>query len=230
MVWCDIICIPQLYCTNHPNQFYYIYNDISILWYLTLLSPPILSQLLLSFLTLSYHAHLRVDLGRFGVRFEVHFGVHFDPPGDLPEGPKNGLKKHPKPGGPKHCKTAAGIPKTGIRGQGRKALAYDASSKFVHITMKRDAFCPIPSQNKRETYQRMHLLNLICCEVVLLTLWVTHATSTDAVHTLPSQILLAHIRMSRSYAVFARGFHVFPPFHYSHSLFPPTMFVKMFKD
>ena len=56
-----------------------------------------------------------------------------------------------------------------IRGQGRKALAYDASTKFVHITMKRDAFCWFPSQNKRETHQRMHLLNLICCEVVLLT-------------------------------------------------------------
>ena len=59
--------------------------------------------------------------------------------------------------------------KCAIRGQGRKALAYDASNKFVHITMKRDAFCLIPSQNKRETYQCMHLLKLICCKVVLLT-------------------------------------------------------------
>ena len=101
--------------------------------------------------------------------------------------------------------------KCAIRGQGRKALAYDASNKFVHIAMKRDAFCLISSQNNRETYQCMHRLSLICCKVVLLTPWLTHAASTDAVHTLPSQILLAHIRMSRSYAVFARGFHVFPP-------------------
>ena len=103
-MWYDVILCVYLN--------FFRYTDLSILWYLTLLSPPILSQLLLSFLTLSYHAHLRVDLGRFGVRFEVHFGVHFDPPGDLPEGPKNGLKKHPKPGGPKHCKTAAGTPKS----------------------------------------------------------------------------------------------------------------------
>ena len=56
-----------------------------------------------------------------------------------------------------------------IRGQGRKALAHDASNKFVHVAMKRDAFCLIASQNNRETYQCMHLLNFICCKVVLLT-------------------------------------------------------------
>ena len=82
------------------------------------------SLILLSFLTLSYHAHLRVDLGRFGVRFEVHFGVHFDPPGDLPEGPKNGPKKRLKRGGPKHYKTAAGSPKTGIRSQGAESACF----------------------------------------------------------------------------------------------------------
>ena len=104
------------------NSILYIYT--SILWYLTLISPLIVSWLLLSFLTLSYHAHLRVDLGLFGVRFEVHFGVHFDSPGDLPERPQNGPKKHLKPGGPKHCKTAAGTPKTGIRSQGAESACF----------------------------------------------------------------------------------------------------------
>ena len=161
------------------------------------------SLILLSFLTLSYHAHLRVDLGRFGVRFEVHFGVHFDPPGDLPEGPKNGLKKHPKPGGPKHCKTAAGTPKTGIRVQGRKALANDASNNSVRVNIQRDTCCLVRLQNKHETYQCMHFLSPFCCRAVLLTPWSTQPPSTKIVRTLFAQISMAHRRMSLSYAAFS---------------------------
>ena len=202
-----MILYVYLNCTapTTPTNFI-IYNDISILWYLTLLSPPILSQLLLSFLTLSYHAHLRVDLGRFGVRFEVHFGVHFDPPGDLPEGPKNGLKKHPKPGGPKHCKTAAGTPKTGIRVQGRKALANDASNNSVHVNIERDAWCLVRLQNKHETFQCMHVGSPFCYRAVLLTHWSMHATSTEAVRTLLSQIWKAPLCISLSHVVFTCWF------------------------
>ena len=181
-----------------------LYMNISMLCYLTLLSPPIVSWLLLSSLTLSYHAHhLRVDLGCFGARFEVHFGVHFDPPGDLPEGPKNGPKKHLKPGGPKHCKTAAGTPKTGIRVQGRKALANDASNNSVRVNIQRDTCCLVRLQNKHETYQCMHFLSPFCCRAVLLTPWSTQPPSTKIVRTLFAQISMAHRRMSLSYAAFS---------------------------
>ena len=91
--------------------------------YFAISSDRVLTSLIFSHSLISLH-HLRVDLGRFGVRFEVHFGVHFDPPGRLPEGPKNTPKKDLKLGGPKHCKTAAGTPKTGIRSQGAESACF----------------------------------------------------------------------------------------------------------
>ena len=47
-----------------------------------------------------------------------------------------------------------------IRVQGRKALAYDASNEFVHVSLQRDAWCLVRLQNKRETYRCIHFLNL----------------------------------------------------------------------
>ena len=56
-----------------------------------------------------------------------------------------------------------------IRGQGRKALANDASNNCVHVNIECDAWCLVRLQNNHETYQCMHVGNPFCYKAVLLT-------------------------------------------------------------